>query len=144
MEWHERAEVQRLRREWYAKLADEGFVDIEKVVDARGTVGIYLNGVSPGDLRRRLFKEETEDYYRYARQHAHTLRPGVERAVWELHAEGYGVEKTVEALRRTHGVTPGRAKAIVRAQREAMMAALAAEADENAKRRAAEWDEDDV
>lgn len=70
------------------------------------------------------------------------MRGSIRRAVWELHAEGYGVEKTVEALRRTHGVTPGRAKAIVKAQREAMMAALAAEADENARRRAAEWEDE--
>ena len=151
MQWHETPEVQALRREWYAKLKEEGFKDIEQVVDDRGTVGALLLGVSQGDLRRRLYKPETEQYYTLARQHLHTIerRPAKSRmrcaqAIWALHSEGYGERRGCAVLAaKGKTVTPGHYKKVVADERARMMRRAMKEADENAKAAIAAWAEED-
>ena len=147
MQWHETPEVQALRREWYAKLKEKGFKDIEQVVDDRGTVGALLLGVSQGDLRRRLYKPETEQYYTLARQHLHTVRRRKlkhARAIWALHSEGYGERRGCAVLAaKGKTVTPGHYKKVVNDERERMMRRVMKTADENAKAAIAAWAEED-
>lgn len=144
MKYHETPEFQELRRFWYARAAEDGFEDIEQVVDDKGTVGALLLGVSTGDLRRNLYKGETEDYYRYARQYLHSL-PGwsLARKVWELHSEGYSASKGVRELRaRGIEITTGAWTRIVKRERRAMLDDLDRDADRNAKAAIAAWEDD--
>lgn len=146
MKWHEKPEVQALRREWYARLAEDGFKDIEQVVDDKGEVGCLLLGVSQGDLRRRLFKPETEEYYRLARQHVHTLRygDGHRRLIWALHAEGYGAKRGIaELAKKGKTVTRSRYEKVVREERARMMRRANREADRAAKAAIAAWEDDE-
>ena len=144
MKFHETPEFQEMRRFWYARAAEDGFQDIEQVVDAKGTVGALLLGVSTGDLRRNLYKGETEDYYRYARQYLHSL-PSCSLAykVWELHCEGYSATNGARELRaRGVEVTSGVWTRIVKRERRAMLDDLDREADRNAKAANAAWEDD--
>lgn len=101
MEWHERAEVQRLKREWYGKLREDGFVDIEQDIDERGTPGARLLGVAGGDLnrsdRRRAQVAGNAEYYRQASIFSHYLI-GLDKAVWSLHAEGWAKRDIADRL----------------------------------------------
>lgn len=143
MKWHEKKEVQDLRKKWYKILEEDGFEDIEQVVDRKGNVGCLLLGVSAGDLRRRLYKEETEDYYRFARQHAHSLQPGtLRRVIWELHAEGLSAPKIRKRIERIWGKhTRKKILDIIRAEKHRMLTKLDAEVDAQAKAAKEAWDE---
>jgi hypothetical protein len=144
MEWHETPEFQKLRRQWYKKLEKSGFTDIEQTVDAKGTVGGYLLGMSQGDLRRGLYKPETEEYFTRARQFAHSLPSGsLARDVWELHAEGVYQTRIAQQLTRKlkTKVSVNRVRSIIKALEGYMFREIADEADEAAKAAQEAWDE---
>lgn len=78
-----------LRREWYARLAAEGFRDIEATDwttgESKGLVGISDSAV------RRRYSSDDAHYFRLAGEIAES--PGLEtperwRAAWQLHADG--------------------------------------------------------
>lgn len=149
MKWHETPEFQALRREWYDKATASGFKDIEQVIDSKGTVGDLLLGVSTGDLRRRLYKPETEQYYALARQHFHTERwyrkpeGALRRRVWALHMEGYGAKRGMAALREAGvEVTLSRWNRIVADEKARMMRRVHREADRSAKAAIEAWEDD--
>lgn len=85
-------EYRELRDEWYDRLEDEGFKDIEFIDRRHGGPGDYLRGVSAGDLRRNSRRianvRETLAYYEACRARVHDLPPGLERGVWRMYAEG--------------------------------------------------------
>lgn len=86
-------EFLKLRNTWYRKLKEAGFEEIE-IFSAKGEdPEPLMKGVSPGDLRRRLYKPETEEYYSLARAHCWGIEDPLSRMVWELHSEGKSVEK---------------------------------------------------
>ena len=115
---------------WDKKLADKGFVDVEQRLECKGREARYLAGSpSSGDLARRLFKEETADYYRLARQHYHymartsgTRRKRGHITVWRLHSEGLSATKIVRAIADTLGFGVKRVRSIIRAEEAKMHA----------------------
>lgn len=144
MKWYEDPDLIAERDAWYAKLKADGFKDIEQPVGDGSRFGDLLLGVSPGDLRRRLYSTESEDYYRFARQHVHSLPFGLERAVWEHHSEGLSYSKIRQALLRSHGKVGERVvKRVIHENRERMLGNLAEEADRNAKAAIAAWEDSD-
>lgn len=105
-EKHKDKEFTELRDEWYAKLKDEGFEDLEYV--NQKTKQPYLNmlaGPSVGDLHRSPQRkwniQFSREYYSLARVHywemleeveaRYQRKPKLVRArleAWQLHAEG--------------------------------------------------------
>lgn len=70
-----------LQRQWYSKLAQTGFVDIER---EDGLVIDRVGGPPP------VSKRTPPEYYRLVRQslHEHRFKSKTERAIWELHGNG--------------------------------------------------------
>ena len=133
--YYETDELLALQRTWDAKLKDEGFVDLEQRALLQEKEARYLLGTSGGDLargsNRRAKIKASKDYYRSARQHAWSIpevRP--ERRVWDLHAEGVGVERIVATLRDTHGLGRRKVTEIIHCERAKMRATWAREAQE--------------
>jgi hypothetical protein len=105
--WYERPEFLDLRDKWYKKLERAGFEDIETNLRTTRQPGPLLKGVSAGDLARRLYRQDKEDYYRWARHHLHemktnTRRQRIARRVWELHSEGESQVKILQKLKKTY------------------------------------------
>jgi hypothetical protein len=84
-------EFRKLRTAWYKKLERSGFRDIEIFHEAHLDPESVMHGVSTGDLRRSLYKPETEEYFSLARGHVHDIEDPRIRLVWALHAEGWGI-----------------------------------------------------
>lgn len=120
-EWYKDPELQRQQREWYAKLAADGFNDIEQIDWATGDPKPLLRGMSQGDLARGLYKYSSEEYYSAARAHVHRIKDRRTAHVWELHSEGYSVARIHAVLGERYGLTKGRIDRIVKEQRQAMM-----------------------
>lgn len=99
--YYERKEFLDLRDEWYSKLEEEGFEDVEILDEITRQPGVLMRGPSAGDLgrseRRMQYKASCEEYYRLARQYVWTLPRGQERHVAEMHAEGMSDRKIVAA-----------------------------------------------
>lgn len=132
MKWHEKKDVQEQRRAWYRRLKADGFADIEQVIDRKGRVGDLLKGMSSGDLRRGLYKVESEDYFRYARQHGWEMPTGVDRAVWHLHAEGINYKEIYRRVKPYHPSLSYRmVRRIVDRERAAMLEGLKPRARED-------------
>ena len=108
--WYENPEFLQLRAEWYKKLEDTGFSDIENIYWETGISGERLNGMSSMDMVRQ-WSPEKQRWYELARQfswepeakwwkyrgRAHDVRA----AIWRLLGEGYsrqevGAELAVE------------------------------------------------
>jgi len=138
--FYETEEFRRLQKEWDSRLSDSGFVDLEQRHLMGGCEGRYLLGMSSGDLCRRLFKAETADYYRAARQHAWEMPHGVPRHIWELHAEGLSVSKIVRSLKPWYGCGRKKVTRILRDERGKMARAWAEEAQTEYDSRHAEVD----
>lgn len=130
-------EFRKLEAEWYGKLKESGFRDLE-VRDAKGRDTGMLLGVSVGDLQRDLYDPETQRYYELARAHVHrverraraarsspSLAPNeVARAerladVWSLHSEGL----SNSAVGRHLGLDYRTVRRMVVRERKAMYAA---------------------
>jgi hypothetical protein len=120
--YYEKKEFLDERDQWYSLLKEEGFDDIEILDGNTRQPGPMLRGVSPGDLRRSLYKPETEDYYRCARSHVWRVRRGLRRDVWRLHADGYGEVSVFKALDGHYpGLTSHKVKKIIKEEKAAMM-----------------------
>lgn len=87
----------KLKNEWYKKLKDAGFNDIEK------TEYKLINHQHPAP---KMMAEDSpryrqqEEYYTMARHFAtnHTFASETDRFVWELHSEGIGYRSISTAL----------------------------------------------
>jgi hypothetical protein len=129
MKYYETEEFVRLQDEYYAKLEDEGFRDIEPRIKGTSIPGPNLSGMSAGDLARGLYRPDAEDYYRWCRQHTHTMARGVDRHVWRLHADGTPKAQIVRALGRRYGLSRGAVEKIIRREEEAMRSRMTEEHD---------------
>lgn len=120
------------RDRWYARLADEGFDDIETCLRVTGHPGPLLKGrsPSPGDLARGLYQPHKEDYYRWAAQHVFEMEPGPARHVWRLHAAGLSVRDIVECLGERYDISGYFIEQTIKREREAMKARGDAEMDD--------------
>lgn len=81
----------KLRDEWYAKLRKEGFNDIEDV----NSPNEFLKRHDDHWFRTRFktpmqFSAKQEYFYRAAHLlHTHTFETQLEKAIWDLHCQGY-------------------------------------------------------
>lgn len=98
-QWYERPEFLDLRDSFYKKLEEEGFYDIETNLRTTRQPGPLLRGSpSAGDLSRNLFREDKEEYYRWARQHYHEMPDTTAKTIWYLHACGESLDSIWERL----------------------------------------------
>ena len=92
-------DLQALQKQWYAKLADEGFEDIEWT---KGNNSPYLKtALNTKDPFHFVAKQE---YYNMAESYLHNrmeLR-GRERFIWKLHSEGATYEEITNAYNRRY------------------------------------------
>lgn len=118
--YYESREFLKLRREYYEKLKDDGFTDIEITDWSTGESGNLLRGFGHMDAVRR-WTPDKERYYQLARQKAHKLRSRKyskeDRKVWRLHAEG----ESFRGIERRTGVPRGRVSRIVKRIAEEML-----------------------
>lgn len=120
--WYDRPEFLDLRDEWYAKLKEAGFEDIETNLTVTRQPGPLLKGSpSVGDLTRRLWRGDKEDYYRWARAHLHEMADGRSKSVWELHSEGESIPSIHHRLEDHYpGLTQGLVRKIIGWEEEKM------------------------
>ena len=111
--FYQTPEFLRLRREFYKKLKDKGFKDIENIDWATGDSGNLLNGFGHMDAVRR-WSPESQRYYELARQKANNMRSRKyskdDRRIWRLHAEG----QSFRAIERTTGIPRARVSRTVK------------------------------
>ena len=138
-ERHKDSDFLKLRDEWYAKLDEEGFEDIEYVNQKHGD--LYTNmlaGPSVGDLHRSDQRKWnihfSQEYYSRARVHYWDLRRQVEERyqriprkvkarleAWELHAEGASFHKAESFVVKKYGVVRTHLHEWLLEQREAIL-----------------------
>jgi len=95
----------KLQNEWYKKLKDSGFEDIE-------TPGGFLKGLSSSSGKpsnkegyswgeRELYNKSKEEYYRLAGHflHDYKFESNIEKFIWELHSNGVSVRSIVSVLK---------------------------------------------
>lgn len=112
----------RLRREWYGRLRDEGFRDIESILDDGSTAPLIATSIRT-DRGSRLVREpdacEATSYY-FSRAGAflasYSFGSDVDRDVWSLHVEGASFRR----IGRELGIPTKRAFDIVHRLRRAM------------------------
>lgn len=134
-EWYEEREFLDLRDEWYAKLKAEGHQDIEIVDRITRQHGPLMHGPSMGDLRRGLYKPETEEYYASCRKHLWRIkaRPAVTHSrvrVWELYSEGYSAKRIATTTGYSQGYVNKVLKYEIKNMREQWDAMHDAEAED--------------
>ncbi len=106
----------RLRRKWYQKAKDSGFDDIE-IWGRKKDPEPLLYGVSGGDLRRGLYKPETEEYYTLARGHLWEIEDKRFRLMWSMHSEGQSVDKIYTTVRGFLNVSKATVRDYLKAER---------------------------
>ena len=90
---------QALKKVWYQKLRDSGFVDIERIHEESGNNKPCLGGVTQSNILQ-TWSEEAQEYYRLAEQHLGQLDRDREaqlltavnklvRDIWALYSEGH-------------------------------------------------------
>lgn len=89
----------KLRDKWYAKLAKEGFEDIE---DTEGRLKTYASSALVQVYKDHLKYDTKERYYQLAGQflHDHKFKSNVERFIWEQHCEGVSIRKMVKEINK--------------------------------------------
>lgn len=96
-----RDEFKRLQAEWYARLRDEGFVDIEGGKDG---FDVLLRRRGPKG-RPSIEREQQEEFFRLAGLflHDHEWVDGEERRAWELYCDGKTYPQIAETLEVSWG-----------------------------------------
>ena len=92
-----------LQKEWYKRLADSGFNDIERSGKRRQDLFKEYSGIlqKPLSLIRHKYNKHTQLYYEIASflsQNA-TFLPRIDRNILELHGDGYTITKISSYLR---------------------------------------------
>ena len=84
-------QIAALKKKWAAKLKRSGFHDIE---DGKGRLKMYDSFYFQAEYSPVAFKAR-ETYYRLASRllHTHTFASRKERRAWELHCEGWTIER---------------------------------------------------
>jgi len=95
-----------LQREWYKRLDDSGFIDIERSGKRRQDLFKEYSGIlqKPLSIIRHKYNIYTQLYYeisRYLGNHA-TFLPKIDRNILELHGEGYTIAKISSHLRNNY------------------------------------------
>lgn len=119
--WYEQRDFLKLRKEWYAKLENEGFEDIEHTNWDTGKAGDKFKGGgfrSAGDVQRRFGWDKVR-YYELASQRVWDMR---EEGCWtkeqieifELHSQGM----TNKDIWKAMGVSKSRIAKVIKEQKE--------------------------
>lgn len=96
-------ELIELQKEWYAKLAKEGFEDIEEFDAQMEPIDTLKRSTFTHALKIKDRYVQQEAYYNAAGKLAHsTLIPEKDREIWRLHAQGYTHRQIVEMQNRSH------------------------------------------
>ncbi len=101
--WHEKKDFLKLKKDWYKKLEEDGFEDIELHNWKTGETFERTNGVSQADVVK-TYSAEAEEYYRLAAQFVWELEEEGEEsevaiAIWRLHADGVGYRRIAKMLK---------------------------------------------
>lgn len=94
--------IKQLRRHWYNVLKDEGFCDIEKLLD-NGHLSFFIK--RPAVHKRNTFNnhyryEDTLYFYRLASWflHDYEFRETIDKQIWELFCEGKTMRQIGDAV----------------------------------------------
>lgn len=94
-----------LRREWYGKLSESGFKDIEFHTKTTGEPLPVLNGMSVTDMEKMQTRwgGSKVEYYRLAEHHLRYIqrkfgKKSWQWKAWRIHADGYGTKTISEAV----------------------------------------------
>lgn len=124
--WYQRPDFLKLRKEWYSKLEDDGFEDVEIIDWSTGEPYGCMEGISQADVCN-TYSPDKEEYYRLAEHWATRLaedRPirtnATERRVWELHSRAISEAK----IGRRLGLSRNKVRKAIKRLREAMMERL--------------------
>jgi DNA-binding CsgD family transcriptional regulator len=128
--WYQKKEFLRLRKEWYARLAADGFNDIEITDWASGDSQNFTLGLgNPTQLLRQKGWAASQEYYYQATHYIHVLSsdPSVserDRRVWALHADGVSMRRIAKEI----GISTAYVGKIVKKHRTNMLKNLGAPA----------------
>ena len=93
----------KLRNEWYGRLDDSGFIDIERAGRRRKDLYNERSGYlrNPTSVLRHKYNIFTYIYYDIARYLSYnaTFLPKIDRKVLELHGDGYTIQRISTYLR---------------------------------------------
>lgn len=97
-------EFKDLEKEWYDKLAKDGFKDLERQ-DRVGKKEERLKNGSVEIIQDRYTLEQfkiKEEYYRVAGQFLHNnkFKCSLDRLVWSLHSEGMSIRNIIKKLKK--------------------------------------------
>lgn len=120
MKFFETKGFKTLQAEWYRKLRDSGFDDIEY---AEGTS--ILKGVNSALMASRAHPELIQEYYRRATHFVKLVKKPRHKTVWRLHADG---QKNKEIARVT-GYHPVYVSEIICKYRKMMLDEVAWDAE---------------
>jgi hypothetical protein len=89
-------EFKKLQKEWYKKLEDTGFVDIE-VHEGHHRQSRDKNHNTP------TYRASKEEYYRMATYflNDHKFKSNLEKAIWDYHTNGIGCRDIADLLVKT-------------------------------------------
>lgn len=104
-----------LTREWYTRLRESGFQDIEYLDRANGSEFSRTRGSLARDYARdsKRHKESTAEYYRIAGWflHDYSFRKARDRDIWALYADG----QTIREIRMLTGWGVGTVHRVIKA-----------------------------
>ena len=108
--WTSRA-FRELQRQWYQRLAAEGFQDIERLVN--GEPELKQTALCAAD------SEDRETYYRLLRQHVSKAKfeSEIEATIMDFHAEGATIKEICQSLQSLSPRRPPRFRAPTRRNR---------------------------
>lgn len=112
-------EFLKLRWEWYEKLKQSGFNDIEFHIRSNGDTMPMLNGMNVTDMMKMLTRwgGSKIEYYRLAEQQLTKIarkfgKRSWQYKAWKLHSEGSGIRTIMQKL----GVTDGDVRRLIKSQ----------------------------
>jgi hypothetical protein len=93
-------DYKRLRAEWYGKLKDLGFQDIEQDDDKlKAWHSLRFLGYNRANVQNQ---QATHDYYYYANQFLHSYKfpKKIHKLIWEQHTRCIGPKRIAELLNK--------------------------------------------
>lgn len=103
--WYQRPEVVAERQKWYAKLAAEGFKDIEYHDRKTGDSLPVLRGFSPMDAVR-YYRPDAAEFYRLAEHHILSVvkeygEDTWQAKAWTLFSKGVGLKPIADQIKKS-------------------------------------------
>lgn len=120
---YSKKEFNKLRKEWYAKLKDEGFEDIEKVYDDGNSSHFLVEHFRFQPERHPYIIDSVREYYSIAAEFywssafkdlywSSSVNLFDLKKAWKFHSEGCSIRQIAAAVGWSHGKTHGIIKEI--------------------------------